>query len=54
MNARQKRQVKGIAGMGLAVLGGIAWFFQMHIPAVVAWAGAFVILMSLNRRKRQS
>jgi len=48
-----RRQVKGIAGMGLAVLGGVAWFFQLYIPAAVAWGGAIIILMSLNRRKRR-
>ena len=48
-----RRQVKGIAGMGLAVLGGVAWFFQLYIPAMVAWGGAIVILMSLNRRSRR-
>jgi hypothetical protein len=48
-----RRQAKGIAGMGLAVLGGVAWFYQLYIPAAVAWAGAVVILMSLNRRRRR-
>ena len=48
-----RRQAKGIAGMGLAVLGGVAWFFQLYIPAMVAWGGAIVILMSLNRRSRR-
>lgn len=47
-----RRQVKGIAGMALAVLGGVAWFYQMYIPAAVAWGGAVLILMSLNRRRR--
>jgi hypothetical protein len=47
-----RRQAKGIAGMALAVLGGIAWFYQLYIPAAVAWAGAVVVLISLNRRRR--
>jgi len=47
-----RRQVRGIAGMALAVLGAIAWFYQLYIPAAVAWGGAVVILMSLNRRRR--
>ncbi|MGI0039876.1 MAG: hypothetical protein ACREAO_08665 [Nitrososphaera sp.] len=48
-----RRQAKGIAGMGLTVLGGVAWFYQLYIPAVVAWGGVIVILMSLNKRKRR-
>lgn len=47
-----RRQFKGIAGMALAVLGGVAWFYQLYIPAAVSWGGAIVILMSLNRRRR--
>lgn len=47
-----RRQVRGIAGMALTVLGGVAWFYQLYIPAAVAWGGAVVILMSLNRRRR--
>jgi hypothetical protein len=47
-----RRQFKGIAGMTLAVLGGVAWFYQLYIPAAVSWGGAIVILMSLNRRRR--
>jgi hypothetical protein len=47
-----RRQVKGIAGMALAVLGGVAWFYQLYIPAAVAWGGTVVILMTLNRRRR--
>jgi len=47
-----RRQFRGIAGMVLAVLGGIAWFYQLYIPAAVSWGGAVVVLMSLNRRRR--
>ncbi len=53
MNPRRRRQATGIAGMGLAVLGGVAWFFQLYIPAAVAWGGAFIILMSINQRRRR-
>ena len=47
-----RRKIRSIAGMGLAVLGGIAWFYQLYIPAAVSWGGAVMILMSLNRRRR--
>jgi hypothetical protein len=48
-----RRQARGIAGMALTVLGGVAWLYQLYIPAAVAWAGAMIILMSLNRRRRR-
>lgn len=48
-----RRQVRGIAGMALAVLGGVAWFYQLYIPASVAWGGAVIILMSLNKRRKR-
>ena len=49
-----RRQAKGIAGMALAVLGGVAWFYQLYIPAVLAWGAAALIIFSLNRRRRRS
>jgi len=48
-----RRQAKGIAGMALALLGGVAWFYQLYIPAVIVWGGAALIIFSLNRRKRR-
>ena len=48
-----RRQAKGIIGMAMAEFGGIAWFYQMYIPAAVLWGGAVVILMSLNKRRRR-
>jgi hypothetical protein len=32
-----RRQVKGIVGMVFAVLGAVAWFFQLYIPAAILW-----------------
>lgn len=48
-----RKQVRGIAGMALAVLGGVAWFYHLYIPAAVAWGGAVMILMSLNKRRKR-
>ena len=48
-----RRQAKGILGMAMAVLGGVAWFYQQYVPAAVVWSGAVIIIMSLNRRKRR-
>lgn len=47
------RKVKGIIGMALAVLGGLAWFYDpSRISAFLLWGGAIVIMFSLNRRRR--
>ncbi len=48
-----RRQIKGIVGIAIAVLGGVAWFYQLYIPAAVGWGGAVIILMSLNKRRRR-
>jgi hypothetical protein len=48
-----RRQAKGIIGMAMAVLGGVAWFYQLNVAAFVLWGGAVVIMLSLNRRRRQ-
>jgi hypothetical protein len=47
-----RRQVKGIIGIAMAVLGGIAWFFQVYPGAAVLWGGAAIVILSLNRRRR--
>jgi hypothetical protein len=48
-----RRQVKGILGMAMAVLGGVAWFYQVYPAAAILWGGAILIMFSLNRRKRR-
>jgi hypothetical protein len=48
-----RRQAKGIIGMAMAVLGGIAWYFGLQVAAFVLWGGAVVIMFSLNRRRRR-
>jgi hypothetical protein len=48
-----RRQAKSVVGMAFAVLGGVAWFFQLYIVAAILWGAAMVIVFSLNRRRRQ-
>lgn len=52
MNPRRLRRAKGIIGMAMAILGGMAWFYQFHVGAFVLWGGAAVIMFSLNSRRR--
>jgi Flp pilus assembly protein TadB len=48
-----RRQAKGIVGMAFAVLGGVAWYFQLYIIGVILWGAAVVVVFSLNRRRSQ-
>jgi hypothetical protein len=47
------RQAIGILGMIFAVLGGVAWFIQQNIIAVILWGSAGLILLKLNKRNRK-
>jgi 4-hydroxybenzoate polyprenyltransferase len=47
-----RRQAKGIVGMAFAVLGGVAWFFQVYIIAIILWGAAMFIVFSLNKRRK--
>jgi 4-hydroxybenzoate polyprenyltransferase len=47
-----QRQAIGILGIIFAIAGGIAWFFQQTIFAVMLWSVAGIILLKLNRKSR--
>lgn len=49
----RQRQAIGIMGMIFAVAGGIAWFFQATIPAVVLWGVAIIIIFKLKQRRKK-
>jgi hypothetical protein len=49
----KSKQILGIVGIFIAVLGGIAWFFQQRLPAIMLWGVAAVILFQLNKRKKR-
>jgi hypothetical protein len=49
----KRKQIMGIAGMVLAILGGIAWFYQQYIPAAILWAAAAIIVFRLNKMHPQ-
>jgi hypothetical protein len=42
----------GILGMIFAALGGLAWFIQQNIVAIILWGAAGLILIRLNKRYR--
>jgi hypothetical protein len=38
--------------MIFATLGGVAWFIQQNIAAIILWGAAGLILLKLNKRSR--
>jgi hypothetical protein len=48
----KRKQAIGILGMVFAVTGGIAWFFRQTFVAVMLWGVAGLILLKLNKRKK--
>jgi hypothetical protein len=46
------RQGIGILGMIFAILGGVAWFIQQNVIAIILWGAAGLILLKLNKRNR--
>ncbi|MFL6479846.1 MAG: hypothetical protein ACJ70Z_05810 [Nitrososphaera sp.] len=48
-----RRQAKSIVGMAFAVLGGVAWYYQFYIPAVILWGAATFIVFNLNKRREK-
>ena len=47
------RQVIGLLGMIVAILGGVAWFIQQNIIAIILWGAAGLIVLKLNKRDRK-
>lgn len=50
----RQRQAMGILGMFFAITGGVAWFFQQSLFAVILWGVAGIILFKLNKRKTRT
>ena len=46
------RQGIGILGMIFAIFGGVAWFIQQNVIAIILWGSAGLILLKLNKRNR--
>ena len=49
---RQKQAI-GILGMIFASAGGIAWFFQAAVPALILWGIAIIIIFKLKRKRKK-
>jgi hypothetical protein len=46
------KQAIGILGMIFAALGGLAWFIQQNIIAIILWGAAGLIVIKLNKDNR--
>ncbi|MGE0242680.1 MAG: hypothetical protein AB7F53_01365 [Nitrososphaeraceae archaeon] len=49
----KRKQILGIIGIVMAVLGGITWFYQEKLPAIMLWGLAALILFQLNKKKNK-
>ena len=47
----KRKQILGLIGIVMAVLGGIIWFYQERLPALLLWGLAALILFQLNKKK---
>jgi hypothetical protein len=48
----KRKHAIGVLGMVFAVAGGIAWFFRQTFVAVMLWGIAGLILLKLNKRRK--
>ncbi|HEY9386027.1 MAG TPA: hypothetical protein VIP70_03225 [Nitrososphaeraceae archaeon] len=51
-NLVRHRQAIGILGMIFAIAGGVAWFFQLAVPALILWGVALIIIFKLQKRRK--
>lgn len=49
-----RKQALGVAGMVLAVAGGIAWFYGQQVLGIIAWVAAFIVALNLNKKKKKA
>ncbi|HET7149007.1 MAG TPA: hypothetical protein VFI73_10965 [Candidatus Nitrosopolaris sp.] len=49
----KRLQPIGILGMIFAVSGGIVWFLQQQLLALLLWGVAIIIILKLNRQKKR-
>jgi hypothetical protein len=38
--------------MIFAIAGGVAWFFQLAVPALILWGVALIIIFKLQKRRK--
>lgn len=48
----RKKQLLGILGIIFAIAGGVSWFFQATISALMLWGVAIIILFKLRRKEK--
>jgi hypothetical protein len=48
----RKKQLLGTLGIIFAIAGGVSWFFQATISALMLWGVAIIILFKLRRKDK--
>lgn len=48
----RKIQSIGLLGMILAIAGGIVWFFQQRLLALLLWGVAVIIILKINKQRK--
>jgi hypothetical protein len=46
------KKILGIAGFGLAILGGYLWVINQFPLSLIIWGFTFLIILRLNRMKK--
>ncbi len=46
------KKILGIAGFGLAILGGYLWMINQFPLSLIIWGFTFLIILRLNRMKK--
>lgn len=50
----KQKKILGIVGAVLAIGGGITWFLHLYLVSVLLWGAAGLILLKLNKAKRNA
>ena len=50
----KQKQILGIVGAVFAIGGGITWFLHQYLVSMLLWGAAGLILLKLNKAKRNA
>jgi len=48
----KQKKILGIVGAVFAIGGGISWFLHQYLVSMLLWGAAGLILLKLNKAKR--
>jgi len=50
----KQKKILGIVGAVFAIGGGISWFLHQYLVSMLLWGAAGLILLKLNKAKRNA